>query len=60
MCLLLYKDEIEENLFSKIKKLHQEMLYLQEKMGRKDIAIVATPPLIYKLYGKFRYTILCK
>lgn len=60
ICLFLYKDEVEEKLFNKIQTLYQEILYLQEKMERKDIAIIATPPLIYKLHGKFRYTILFK
>lgn len=60
MCLFLYKDEIEEKLFSTIHKLHKEILYLQEKQDRKDITIIATPPLVYKLHGKFRYSILFK
>jgi primosomal protein N' len=60
MCLFLYKDEIEEKLFSSIHKLHKEILYLQEKWERKDISVIATPPLIYKLHGKFRYSILFK
>lgn len=60
MCLLLYKEEIEEKLFSSIHKLHKEILYLQEKSERKDITIIATPPLVYKLHGKFRYNILFK
>lgn len=59
LCILLYKHEIEASLFTKVNKLYQELLFLQEKY-KKDIEIYSTPPLIYKMYGKYRYNIILK
>ncbi|HMT01031.1 MAG TPA: hypothetical protein PKC14_01780 [Candidatus Absconditabacterales bacterium] len=60
ICLLLYKNEIEEKLFSQVNKLYQELLYLKEKSDNPTIEITATPPLIYKIFGKYRYSIIIK
>ncbi len=60
MCLLLYKHEIEENLFWTTHKLYQELLYLRDKYEMNDLEIYATPPLVYKIYGKYRYHIVLK
>jgi primosomal protein N' len=59
LCILLYKHEIEKSLFTKVNKLYQELLFLQEKY-KKNIEIYSTPPLIYKMYGKYRYNIILK
>jgi hypothetical protein len=50
MCIILYKDEIEEKLFNKVDQLYKELLYLQEKYQMKDMEIFTTPPLIYKVF----------
>ena len=60
MCLILYKDEIEEKLFNKVDQLYKELLYLQEKYQLKDMEIFTTPPLIYKVFWKYRYNIVLK
>ena len=60
MCLILYKDEIEEKLFNKVDQLYKELLYLQEKYQMKDMEIFTTPPLIYKVFWKYRYNIILK
>jgi hypothetical protein len=60
MCLILYKDEIEEKLYNKVDQLYKELLYLQEKYQLKDMDIFTTPPLIYKVFGKYRYNIILK
>ena len=60
MCLILYKDEIEEKLYNKVDQLHKELLYLQEKYQLKDMEIYTTPPLIYKVFWKYRYNIILK
>ena len=60
LCLILYKDEIEEKLFTKVDQLHKELLYLQEKYQLKDLEIYTTPPLIYKIFGKYRYQVVIK
>ena len=61
LCVLLYKHEIEASLFTKVDALHKELLYLQQKYQlADDVEIYATPPLIYKMYGKFRYNIIIK
>ncbi|MCF7835481.1 hypothetical protein K9M48_05575 [Candidatus Gracilibacteria bacterium] len=60
ICIILYKNEIEERLFNKVDKLYKELLYLKEKYEIKDIEIYSTPPLIYKIFGKYRYNIIIK
>jgi len=60
VCVLLYKNEIEERLFNKIDKIHKELLYLKEKYQMNDLEIYSTPPMIYKIFGKYRYNIVLK
>jgi len=60
LCVILYKNEIEETMFTKVDLLHKELLYLKEKYELKDIEIYSTPPLIYKMFGKYRYNIILK
>ena len=60
MCVLLYKHEIEERLYTTTNKLYQELLFLKERYHIEDLEIYATPPLIYKTYGKYRYNIILK
>ncbi len=60
ICIILYKNEIEKRLFNKVDKLHKELLYLKEKYLMKDLEIYTTPPLIYKMFGKYRYNIVLK
>jgi len=57
---LLYKNEIEEKLFNKIDKIHKELLYLKEKYKMNELEIYSTPPIIYKIFGKYRYNIILK
>lgn len=60
MCVLMYKHEIEERLYTSVNKLYQELLYLKETYQMNDLEITTTPPLIYKMFGKYRYHILLK
>jgi primosomal protein N' len=60
ICVIMYKNEIEERLFTKIDKLHKELLYLKEKYQMNELEIYSTPPLIYKIFGKYRYNIILK
>ncbi len=60
LCVLLYKNEVEEKVFTKVDKLHKELLYLKEKYQFHDLEIYSTPPLIYKIFGKYRYNIILK
>lgn len=60
VCVLLYKNEIEERLFTKVDKLHKELLYLKDKYQMDDLEIYSTPPIIYKIFGKYRYNIVLK
>jgi primosomal protein N' len=50
ICVIIYKNEIEERLFNKVDKLYKELLYLKEKYQMQDIEIYSTPPLIYKMF----------
>jgi primosomal protein N' (replication factor Y) (superfamily II helicase) len=59
MAIVLYRHEIEETMFTRVNKLYQEFLFLQEKDKFKG-EIFATPPLIYKMYDKYRYNIVLK
>lgn len=60
MCVLLYKHEKEKNLYTMSNKLYQELLFLKQSYDMEDLEIYATPPLIYKKFGKFRYNIILK
>jgi len=60
LCVILYKNEIEESLFTKVDTLHKDLLYLKEKYQLKNIEIYSTPPLVYKMFGKYRYNIILK
>ena len=60
LCVLHYKNEIEDKLYNKIHAIYQELLFLQKKYQMDDIAIYTTPPLIYKMFGKYRYQIILK
>jgi primosomal protein N' len=60
LCVLLYKHEIEERLYTNVDKLYKELLYYKEKYQLENIEIYTTPPLIYKKFGKFRYNIVLK
>jgi primosomal protein N' (replication factor Y) len=61
LCILLYKNEIEASLFTKVDSLYKELLYLQQKYKlENELEIYSTPPLIYKMYGKYRYHIILK
>lgn len=61
LCVLLYKNEIEERLFKQVDTMYKELLYLQQKYQLDtELEIYSTPPLIYKVYGKYRYHIILK
>lgn len=60
ICIIIYRNEIEERLFNKVDQLYRELLYLKEKYQLTDIEIYSTPPLIYKMFGKYRYNIILK
>lgn len=60
LCVILYKNDIEETMFTKVDTLHKEILYLKEKYMLKDIEVFSTPPLIYKMFGKYRYNVILK
>jgi primosomal protein N' (replication factor Y) len=59
MAIVLYRHEIEETMFTRVNKLYQEFLFIQEK-DKFEGEIFATPPLIYKMYDKYRYNIVLK
>ncbi len=60
ICALLFKHEIEKNVHSTTDKLYKELLYLKEKYEFTDLEIYPTPPLIYKIFWKYRYNIIMK
>lgn len=58
---MLYKHEIEQRVYTSVHKLYQELLFLQQQNPAwKDITITSTPPLIYKMYNKFRYHLIIR
>ena len=59
LAVILYKNEIEQKMFTTVNKLYQELLFLSEKSDAK-IEIYATPPLVYKMHDKYRYNIVLK
>lgn len=60
LCVILYKNEIEEKVFTKVDQIYKELLYLAQKYEMKDLEIYSTPPLIYKMFGKYHYNIILK
>jgi primosomal protein N' (replication factor Y) len=60
LCIILYKNEIEERVFNKIDTLYKDLLYLAQKYQMQALEIYSTPPLIYKMFGKYRYNIILK
>ncbi len=59
MAVVFYRHEIEETMFTRVHKLYQELLFLQ-KTNKFIGEIFATPPLIYKMYDKYKYNIVLK
>lgn len=59
LAVLLYKNEIEQKMFTTVNKLYQELLFLNEQ-AKAGIEIYATPPLVYKMHDKYRYNIVLK
>ncbi len=60
VCVISYKDEIEEKLFNKIDIMYKDLLYLKDKYQMNNLEIYTTPPLIYKMFNKYRYNIILK
>lgn len=60
MCVLHYKNEIEHRTVSTTIKLFQELQYLRQAYEYTHLEIRATPPSIFKKFGKYRYTIVLK
>lgn len=60
LCVILYKNEIEEKVFNKVDQLYKELLYLAQKYQMEDLEIYSTPPLIFKMFWKYRYNIVLK
>lgn len=60
VCVLRYKHELEKSLYTKVSTFHKELLFLQQKYQLNDLEIYTTPPLVYKIYGKYRYHIILK
>lgn len=60
ICVILYKNSTEERMFGVINKLYQEMLILKNSWWYEDIQIYAIPPMIYKMYNKYRYQIVVR
>jgi len=60
IAVIMYKHEIEDRLFDKVNKLFKEISYLKEKYWFDSIDIYSSPPLIYKMFGKYRYNIILK
>jgi primosomal protein N' (replication factor Y) (superfamily II helicase) len=57
LAVILYKHEIEKTMFTRVNKLYQELLFCAERDGWKG-EVFATPPLVYKVYDKYRYHIV--
>ena len=58
LCVIKYKNENETTLHNSIQALTKELLYLQQSYEYPDLTIYATPPLVYKKFGKFYYHII--
>ncbi len=59
LAVFLYRHEIESTMFTRVHSLYQELLFLQQQEGF-DGEIFATPPLVYKMFDKYRYNIVIK
>ncbi len=61
LAMILYKNKNEKSLFNQVDKLYKELLFFQQKYQlTNDIEIFSTPPLVYKVFGKYRYNIILK
>ncbi len=60
LCVLHYKHEQEKRVMSATNKLFQELLYCKDLYTMEDVVMFITPPLLYKKFWKFRYTIILK
>ena len=60
VCVLLYKHEVEKRLHTSVSGLYKELLFLQQKYDMKELEIYTTPPMIYRIYGKYRYNVILK
>lgn len=61
LCVFMYKNEIEQRVYTTVHKLYQELLFLQQQHpDRQQFTITATPPLVYKMYNKYRYHLIIK
>jgi primosomal protein N' (replication factor Y) (superfamily II helicase) len=60
LCVIHYKHEQEKRVITATNKLYQELLYCKDTYSMSDIVMYITPPLLYKKFGKFRYTIILK
>lgn len=60
LCIVLYKNEIEQRLFNSVDKLYKELLFLREKYWFEWLEVYSTPPLVYKKFWKYRYNIILK
>jgi primosomal protein N' (replication factor Y) len=58
LCVIKYKNENESTLHNSIQALTKELLYLQQSYEYPSLTIYATPPLVYKKFGKFYYHII--
>ena len=60
VCVLRYKHEVEERLHNQVASLHKELMFLQQKYKMDTLEIYTTPPLVYRIYGKYRYHVILK
>lgn len=60
MAIIRYKHPTEESVHNKIDAIRKELLFYMEKYERQDIEIYSTPPMIYKMFDKYRYHIILK
>lgn len=60
VCVLLYKHQVEQRLHTSVSNIYKELLFLQQKYEMMDLEIYTTPPIIYKIYGKYRYNVILK
>jgi len=59
--IIMYKNEVENSVFSKVDRLYKELLFLQKKYWlENNLHIYSTPPMVYKVFGKYRYNIVLK
>ena len=59
IAVLIYKNQIEEKVYSKISKIEAELKYLVEKLN-PTVEIYPTPQLIFKRFWKYHYNIILK